>query len=155
MLIAAFKKVMRELEEQRILQQEERLSHRFLERGTQYRHRGKMRNLTKRGKGATVTVFRQVKKGLVDKEGVRLDEREENLDGLRERLVSKGNRTEAVLEEPKANTPISKSRPNKAPSNDFPQSHGSNIDVGGEGKGTGKGTGKGNGNAKGRIPSIK
>nr|KIR47647.1 hypothetical protein I312_02794 [Cryptococcus bacillisporus CA1280] len=48
MLIAAFKKVMRELEEQRILQQEERLSHRFLERGTQYRHRGKMRNSTKR-----------------------------------------------------------------------------------------------------------
>lgn len=98
-----------------------------------------------------MTVFRQVKKGLVDKEEVRLDEREENLNELRERLVSKGNRTEAVLEEPKANIPISKSRPNKAPSNDFPQSHGSNIDVGGEGKGTGKD----NGNAKGRIPSTK
>nr|KIR83701.1 hypothetical protein I308_06089 [Cryptococcus tetragattii IND107] len=37
MLIAAFKKkAMRDLKEQRILQQEERLNHRFLERGTQY-----------------------------------------------------------------------------------------------------------------------
>lgn len=150
MLIAAFKKkAMRELEEQRTLQQKERLSHRFLERGTLYRHRGKMKNSTKRGKGAMVTVFRQVKKVLVDNEGVRLDEREENLDELRERLISKGNRTEAVLEEPKANTPISKPRPNKAPSNDFPQSRGSNTDVGGKGKGTG------NGNAKDKIPSTK
>lgn len=120
MLIAAFKKkAMRELEEQIILQQEERLNHRLLERGTQYRHRGRMRNSTNRGRETMMTVFQQVKERLVDKEEVRLDEREEKLDELRERPISKGNRTEAVLEEPKANTPIPTHRPKKAPSNEI------------------------------------
>lgn len=120
MLIAAFKKkAMRELEEQIILQQEERLNHRLLERGTQYRHRGRMRNSTNRGRETMMTVFQQVKERLVDKEEVRLDEREEKLDELKERLISEGNRTEAVLEESKANTPISRHGPNKASSNEI------------------------------------
>lgn len=66
-----------------------------------------------------MTVFQQVKERLVDKEEVRLDEREEKLEELKERLISEGNRTEAVLEKSKANTPISRHGPNKASSNEI------------------------------------
>lgn len=143
-LVALFKKkAMRELEEQRPSQQQDG------EVGTQPSFSGKrhlnsvavekMKDSTKATKIIKKTMeaaFRQVEKGVVDKQEVQLDETEEKVDEPRERVpINKGNRAETVFEEPKANTLISIPQPNTAPSSKLSQPHESNINV--EGKGTG------------------
>lgn len=142
-LIATYKKkAMRELEEQRSSQQDGGVSIQPSFSGKRHLHTGaawKMGNSTKATKtikGTMGPAFPQVEERLVDKEEVQFDEIEEKLDEPRKRPINKGNRTESVLEEPKANALISKPLHNKALSSDLSQPHESNSNV--EGNGTGE-----------------